>query len=108
MTEPFKIKKYGMNLTVSDEFLLYSSGFEQKGHWVEIPLTDQDRAAHARAEAAVAEIENNPWIQFGYDSDFSVEPLKPKVEFVPEETKEEWMTRWKEAGHPTGRMFDLG
>lgn len=100
MTE-INIEKRGFRIDIPEEFALYNSGFEQKGHWEEIPLTDEDRASHARAVAAYEEVNSNPWISLsGYEYDFAVEPLEPKRTFVPEETEVEWMARWVAAGRP--------
>lgn len=84
------------------------ANFPRKGHVVEVPLTDEDRAAHARAEAAFAELESNPWVMPGYEPD-DLRPLEPRTKFVPEETEEEWLERWVEAGRPVrDLMAELG
>lgn len=81
------------------EWLLLNSGFPQKGYWEEIPLTDEDRETYARAKAALEELETNPWVMHGYEPD-GLWPLEPKKVFHAEETTEEWMARWEEAGCP--------
>ncbi|MBT2484816.1 MULTISPECIES: hypothetical protein [unclassified Microbacterium] len=101
MSEPTKIEKRGFRVPVSEEFTLMLSGFERKGHWEETPLTNEDRELHARAVAAVEEVNSNPWVRLsGYDYDLDVAPLKPKRHFVPEETHEEHLARWIAAGRP--------
>lgn len=98
MTE---ITKRGFTMRVSEEMMLATSGFPQKGHWEEVPLTDEDRAAHARAVAAYEEVMSNPWIELsGYEYDFEVRPLEPRRVFVAEESDEEHMARWVAAGRP--------
>lgn len=81
------------------------ANFPRKGRVVEIPLTDEDRAAHARAVAAFAELESNPWVMHGYEPD-DLRPLKPRTEFIPAETKEEWLARWVEAGRPVRALWE--
>lgn len=103
MSEPMK---HGHTMSASEEMLLSMSGFEQKGHVDTIPLTDEDRAAHARAVAAVEELDRNPWISG--EGDIQVQPLKPRTVFVPEETDEEHLERWRAAGRPMGRRGFLG
>lgn len=93
------IKKFGFAFDFSKEFLLINSGFPQKGTWEELPLTEEDIAAHARAKAALEELESNPWIYSGYEPD-ELRPLQPGHKFTPAETDEEWMARWEDAGCP--------
>lgn len=99
MTEYSKIEKRGFFADFGKEWRLLNSGFPQKGYWEEIPLTDGDREAYARAEAALEELETNPWVMHGYETD-GLWPLEPKRVFHAEETTEEWMARWEEAGCP--------
>lgn len=80
------------------------ANFPRKGRVVEVPLTDEDRSAHARAEAAFTELESNPWVMHGYEPDELME-LRPRNKFVPEETEEEWLTRWVEAGRPVRNLL---
>lgn len=104
MAEPTKIEKRGFRVPVdlSETLALMHSGFPQKGHWEEVPLTDEDRAAHARAVAAVKEVESNRWVRLVgyYDYELDVRPLQPERRFVPEETSDEHMARWVAAGRP--------
>lgn len=99
MTEYSKIEKRGYRFDMGKEWLLLNSGFPQKGYWEEIPLTDEDRETYARAKAALEELETNPWVMHGYEPD-ELWPLEPKRVFHAEETTEEWMSRWEEAGCP--------
>lgn len=99
--KPFAPTKYAAVIPVSEDQLLASSHFPMKGHTEEVPLTDEDRAAHARAVAAHEEVMSNDWIELsGYEYDFYVRPLKPHTIFVPEETADEYMARWVAAGRP--------
>lgn len=106
MTE---IRKKGATFHISWERLgTYGpqwANFPRKGHVVEIPLTDEDRAAHARAKAAFEELESNPWVMHGYEP-HELRELEPRTKFVPEETEEEWLERWVEAGRPVQGPFD--
>lgn len=99
MTEYSKIEKRGFFADFGKEWLLLNSGFPQKGYWEEIPLTDEDRETYARAKAALEELETNPWVMHGHEPD-ELWPLTPKRVFHAEETTEEWMARWEEAGCP--------
>ena len=95
------VEKRGFRMPVSIELELSLSGFPRKGHWEEIPLTDADREAHARAVAAFAEVESNPWLEdLSYEGELRVKPLEPERRFVPEETHEEHVARWEAAGRP--------
>lgn len=86
---------------ISEEMALDNSWFPKKGHLEEIPLTDEDRATHARAVLAYEEVMSNPWVRVdGYEFDFAVEPLEPRQTFVAEETDAEHMARWVAAGRP--------
>lgn len=101
MTSPFSPHKNSIAMHISDDMALHMSWFPKKGHTEEIPLTDEDRAAHARAAAAYEEVMSNPWIDLsGYDYEFNVIPLKPMTTFVAEETDAEHMARWVAAGRP--------
>lgn len=100
MNEFTMIDKRGFKMDFGKEWLLLNSGFPQKGYWEEIPLTDEDRKAHARAKAALEELETNPWVMHGHEP-HDLWPLTPKkTTFHAEETTEEWMVRWEEAGCP--------
>lgn len=91
----------GFTFRISEEMMLHNSWFPKKGHIEEIPLTEGDRAAHARATLAHEECMSNPWINLsGYDYEFDVIPLEPRKTFVAEETDEEHMARWITAGRP--------
>lgn len=102
-----KIEKRGITIQLSEALMLATSGFPQKGHWEETPLTEEDRAAHARAVAAVNEVESNRWVRLeGYDYELDVRPLQPERRFVPEETGDEHMARWVAAGRPVRNLFE--
>lgn len=103
MTNPYTpdLNQNAVAIRVSEDMMLMSSGFPRKGHTEVIPLTDEDRAEHARAVLAYEECMSNPWINLGgYDYEFDVRPLEPRTTFVAEETDEEHMARWVAAGRP--------
>jgi hypothetical protein len=96
-----KPTKFGVTFPVSPEWELAVSHFPKRGHLETIPLTREDREAHARARAAYEECMSNPWIELsGYEYEFEVRPLQPRQVFVAEETDEEHMQRWIDAGCP--------
>lgn len=97
MTEPVK---GGITFTLTDEMALYQSGFPQKGVRPEVPLTDGDIAAHARAKAALEELQENPWVHFYEDEGYVLADLKPHYHFETTETVEEWKERWIAEGRP--------
>lgn len=110
--KPVKIAPYiafnhnSVAIPMTDEMVLSLSWFPRKGHLEETPLTDEDRAEHARAVAAYEEVMSNPWITLtGYDYEFEVDPLEPRKQFVSEETREEHMARWIAAGRPMSNPF---
>lgn len=95
-----KVEKRGYTFKVSEfETLVHFADFPKLGRLEEIPLTDDDRKAHSRAKKALKELENNPWVYHGYEPD-ELRPLEPGHRFIPAETDEEWLARWKEAGMP--------
>lgn len=95
------VEKRGMVFHMSDEMALYYSGFPQKGNSYEVPLTDDDIAAHARAKAALEELKNNPWVYWSsMDEGYVLEDLKPHYHFESTETVEEWKERWIAEGRP--------
>lgn len=99
--KPFVPTKLASAITFSEELMLASSHFPMKGHTEVVPLTDEDRAAHARAVAAYEEVMTNEWIELsGWEYDFYVRPFEPRTIFVPEETAYEHMARWVAAGRP--------
>lgn len=100
MTEYSKIEKRGYTFKVSEfETLIWMANYPKKGRMEKIPLTDEDRAAHARAKAALEELEGNPWVYHGYEPD-ELKPLEEQTRFIPEETDDEWLARWKADGMP--------
>lgn len=88
------VRKYGHVMRFSEEIVADHDGFHQRGHIEYEPLTEEDRAAHKRAQEALAELESNPWVFRDYE-DYKIEPLEPRGKFVPEETTEEWLARWR-------------
>lgn len=64
----------------------------RRGHVEYPPLTAEDRAAHARAVAADAELDSNPWVMHGYEP-HEVRPLEPIGVWVYDETEAEWRER---------------
>lgn len=94
------VTKRAYTTFISEEFLAAVSGFPQKGTFEEIPLTPEDHAAHARAKAALEEIDTNPWVFHDYEGPVLRE-LRPETRFHPEETVDEWIARWRAAGSPT-------
>lgn len=86
--------KMGANIPLSAEMCALGEGFQQRGRVEVVPLTDEDRAAHKRAVEAMAELERNPWAFNGYDG-YEIEPLETRTRFIPEETTEEWLARWR-------------
>lgn len=90
-----RVEKRGFVMRIPEDYFAQEAGFFQKGHTEEIPLTDDDIRAHARAKAAIEELESNPWIGLGRDEDPWLTPLKPRKQFIPEETHEEYMARWR-------------
>lgn len=94
------VEKRGMVFRLTDEMALYQSGFPQKGQSHEVPLTDEDIAAHARAKAALEELQENPWVHFYEDEGYMLQELKPHYHFEATETVEEWKKRWIAEGRP--------
>lgn len=101
MTLHSDLDKNGFAFYISEQMMLHNSWFPKKGHVEEIPLTDEDRAEHARAVLAYEECMSNSWINIGgYDYEFEVLPLVPRSKFIPEESDEEHMARWVQPGRP--------
>ena len=89
------IKKYGYRLPVNLEVLALADpgAPEQKGHYEPVTPTEEQIAQHARAKAALEEIEENPYIEWPrMDDDIEVRPLETE-RWVPDETHEEYMER---------------
>lgn len=93
MTE---IHKRGYRIAVTEEEMLaaHFSGFEQKGHYEPVTPTPEQVAQHARAKAALEELESNPYISHGFDDDPQLLPLKTE-RWVADETTEEYLERWR-------------
>lgn len=97
MTKPRKI---ATTVMLSDTLMAYTSGFPQKGHRESVEPTEADRAQHDRAAAAVKEINENRYISItGYDYDIELLPLETE-RWVADETDEEYVARWVNAGRP--------
>lgn len=89
-----KLHKNAVTMRLSEEMIATIEGFEHRGRYETIPLTDEDRAAHKRAKDALAELDSNPWVSRDYDG-YMLEPLRERLDFIPEETTEEWIARWR-------------
>lgn len=90
-----EIQKRGFTQSWSEEFMAAHEGFERKGHYIEKPITDAQRLQHYCARVAVTEVEENPYIEITDDGEVILLDLEPEREFVPEETPEEWLARWR-------------
>lgn len=88
------VYKNSVVVRLSEEMVAHLEGFKQRGRYETVPLTDEDIAAHARAVNAISELESNRWASRGYDG-WDIEPLEPQMAFIPEETTEEWLARWR-------------
>lgn len=77
------------------------SGFKRRGHTEPRILTDEQRAQLAEAHRLLEEFEDaahkNPYLGYGADGDWYVDEPSETV-FVPDETTEEWLARWRESG----------
>lgn len=102
MTEP-TIQKRGYRIPISEEMQAYADGFPRKGHLEPVTPTPEQVAQHARAKAALEELEVNPYIHLGrMEDEPTLEPLVTE-RWVPDETAEEWLERYraaKAAGDP--------
>lgn len=105
--EPMKVEKRGFVMHFPEIHTdIYGSMFPRKGRTVEVPLTDEDRAEHARAVELLDELYANKWIYDGHEGPELMD-LKPDTEFIPEETEDEWRARWEAAGEPRKSFFDV-
>lgn len=107
MTEP-TIQKRGYRIPISEEMQAYADGFPRKGHLEPVTPTPEQVAQHARAKAALEELEVNPYISLGrMEDEPTLEPLETE-RWVPDETTEEWLERYraaKAAGEPTPKTW---
>ncbi len=94
------VEKRGIVMPLSDEYLVATSGFERKGTYVEHPVTADQRAAYKRAKRALKELESNPYAHHEYEGGYYLEKPTPTREYTWDETVEEWIARWKQAGCP--------
>jgi hypothetical protein len=94
------VEKRGIVIHLSDEYLVTMSGFPRKGTYVEHPVTADQRAAYKRAKRALKELESNPYAHHEYEGGYYLEKPTPTREYTWEETVEEWIARWVEAGRP--------
>jgi hypothetical protein len=92
-----KIVKRGFAMKLPLEVLMgmEPGAPQRKGRYETVPLTGEDRAAHARAVAALEELDSNPWIMHGWEGP-ELMSLEPRERFIPEETHEEHMERVRE------------
>lgn len=92
----FPIVKHPITYRVSEEMAAVSLGFSRLGHYEPVEVTDEQKAAHARALELVEEVEDNPYVHLdGYDADLRVDDLVTE-RWVPDETDEEWLRRFRE------------
>ncbi|MDL5351179.1 hypothetical protein [Microbacterium sp. zg-YB36] len=107
MTEP-TVQKRGYRVSVSEEMLAMMSGFPRKGHYEPVTPTPEQVAQHARAKAVLEELEVNPYLYVGrMEEDITLEPLETE-RWVPDETTEEWLERYRAAraaGEPMESPF---
>lgn len=99
------VSKRAYNMDISQEFLAELMGFQREGYLEETPLTDEDVRAHARAKAAIEEIEENPWVEW-VDEWPVLRPLEPKQTFIPTESHEAYMKRFQEWRRPASDEGD--
>lgn len=76
------IQKRGMRTSISLEHLIRPRIPVRKES---IPLTAEDHEAHRRAEIALEELNNNPWIDWGYEGEPELRPLEPRVRYIYKE-----------------------
>ena len=97
------VQKRGFRFHVGEEMQAHLDGFPRKGHLEPVTPTPEQIAQHARAKAALKELESNPYISLGrMEDEPTLEPLKTE-RWVADETTEEWLERYraaKAAGEP--------
>ena len=96
------IQRNSVVIRVSEQEMAMHYRFRQLGHMESVTPTPEQVAQHARAVELLRELDENPYVYVGgFDYDMSVEPLETE-RWVPDETEEQWMTRWREhrAAHP--------
>lgn len=87
------IDKRGFMMPLGFEALMHQDPKRRrKGHVEKVELTAEDRAAHARARAALEELEHSAWVYHGYEPD-ELKPLQPRNTWVYDETEEEFRAR---------------
>lgn len=97
--------KLAATIRVSEEQAAVMAGFERRGHFEDRQPTQEEIDEHDRAIKAVHEIHENRYIQELGDDEYwentsiTVLPLETR-EWVPDETAEEYVQRWIDAGRP--------
>ena len=94
MSEDSGIVKHSFTFHLSEEYMAAMDGFPQKGHVEKLEITEADRLAHKRARKALKELESSEWVYA--DELPELLPLK-REKWVPDETAEEWLARYREA-----------
>lgn len=96
MTEPLMIPhKIGFVMRLSETEVAMADGFEQKGHLEHQEWSPETRQAVKEAHEIIKALEANPHINYDLDGmPYVEEPVKNV--WVPEETHEEWLQRWRE------------
>lgn len=90
-----QVRKNSITMLVSEEQAAMRYGFNQRGHYEPVTPAPEQIAQHARAVEIIKEFETNPYLWAGYDGEVDVQPLGTQ-RWVPDETHEEWMARWRE------------
>lgn len=91
------VRKVSFGIDLSAEIVAVAQGFEQHGHMEPVEVPDADRREYERAVAVLRELESNRFIHYGYDGPELV-GLETE-QWVADETHEEWMRRFHEAGN---------
>lgn len=89
------IEKRGFTMGFSFEEYV-ASLTTRKGHYEPAPpMTDKERAARKRAQAALKELSRSAWVEWPYMEDEIRIRKHPTRVWVFDETYEEWLERWK-------------
>lgn len=92
---PSAMTPSGLKVWLTEEQVAMHDGFMRRGRMEDIPITAKDREQYERAKQVMYELEENPFITI-YEGDIVLEPLQ-KRKWVPEETVEEWLERYRTA-----------
>lgn len=90
-----KLIKRGYTMNISEEILFaFNAKYPARkvAYIEELPITDEQRAQHARAVAAVEELGENPYTEWGHEP-HGVMPLQPNTVTHYAETHQEWLDR---------------